>query len=103
MQTALFQILVMLGQGPAEATVIRERLRLRGDHLDIPSIPAFYRHLKSGIDEGWIEVRGQAPGERARGRPSQLYALSKAGRRALRQRATWLQKLSRLALESSGR
>lgn len=99
MHLTLFQIMAVLAGGPADAAGVLDALRGLGD--DVPSVPAFYRHLRQGIDEGWIAVEGTGPAE-GPGRPAQTYGLTPGGRSALRERGRELERFTRLALGRGG-
>lgn len=96
MQMVLFRIMVALSEGPGDANEVLERLR-RGGGFGVPSVPAFYRHLRKGLEHGWIAVDGIDAD--TRGRPAQRYALSPAGERAVEEYARELRGLTRRVLD----
>lgn len=101
MHPTLFQIMAVLGPGPSEAVGILDALREVGGEGAVPSLPAFYRHLRRALDEGWVVVEGSEPAE-GPGRPAQSYALTREGREALREHAERLERFTRLAAEGAG-
>lgn len=98
MSNTLFQILAVLRGGPQDAPGILDALRRLGDDDDVPSIPAFYRHVRSAVDAGWLVIDGVSEDGEGPGRPRQRYALSPQGREALEARAATLHRFTRLAL-----
>lgn len=101
MHLQLFQILAVLRSGPADSAGVLAELRRLAESADVPSIPGFYRHLRKGMDEGWLEIVEGEPADegRGRGRPRRVYALTPAGSRALKERARGLSSFTRLAFE----
>jgi DNA-binding PadR family transcriptional regulator len=101
MHMVLFEVLALLRHRPADASALMARL----DTLTAgkaASLPAFYRHLRRGMEEGWIEVDGgDQPG--GPGRPPQIYRITAAGEAALRDRARELKVFTTLALGGEGR
>ena len=63
-----------------------------------PSLASFYRHLKRGLDEGWIESVGEETGAKSPGRPSQRFRVTDSGLWAVRSEAARLRALAALAL-----
>jgi DNA-binding PadR family transcriptional regulator len=86
MQRSMIVILSALVDGEADSGELLARLR-RLDPTDAPSLATFYRRIKEGVDEGWIEVVAGAGGEAGRGRPAQIYRVTDAGRTAARAEA----------------
>jgi DNA-binding PadR family transcriptional regulator len=85
MQSSTLLILTALADGEGDSTELLARLRaLTGE--DAPSLATFYRRLKEGLDDGWVEVVnvGVAAGP---GRPGQIYRLTERGRAAVRAEA----------------
>jgi DNA-binding PadR family transcriptional regulator len=79
-------ILSALLDGEGDSGALIERLRrLHPD--DTPSLATFYRRLKEGLDEGWIEVVAAGGHEAGPGRPAQIYRLTDGGRAAARAEA----------------
>jgi len=101
MHLTLFQILALLGSGPADALTLLERLG-RLAPSDVPSLPALYRHLRRGLDESWLVVVGTEEGDSGPGRPRQIYRITAEGAAAVRARARALDTFTALALEESG-
>ena len=94
MNETMYRMLLALRSNDQQASDILDGLRDAGGEL--PSLAAFYRSLKSGLDEGWLEIAGNdASGP---GRPRQIYRLTSFGRRALDREARRLQALASLAL-----
>ncbi len=100
MHMTLFQILAVLRDGPLDAGVALERLSRLAPAREVPSVPSFYRHLRRGLEEGWITVQGTTDDE-GPGRPAQSYALTPDGLTALQDRSRELEAFTRLALETS--
>jgi DNA-binding PadR family transcriptional regulator len=99
MSLVLFLILAVLRERAADSATLLAELRRRAPS-EAPSIPALYRHVRRGLDEGWLDVVDAEHSE-GPGRPSRLYELTAAGRDALRARAGELATFSSLALEGS--
>ena len=79
MNETMYRVLLALRSSDQQAADILDGLRHAGS--EIPSLAAFYRSLKSGLTEGWLEIAGSdASGP---GRPRQIYTLTSFGRRAL--------------------
>lgn len=102
MRLPLFQILAILRDGPQDSAAVIDGLRDVGGPAEVPSLPAFYRHLRRAVDEGWVEIVGTEAPEEGRGRPRQVYALTGSGLEALEHRARWLERFTRLAMDGSG-
>lgn len=103
MHLTLFQILALLRDAPADASTVLDGLERLLSHEDVPSVPAFYRHLRRGLESGWIEVEGTDPPDEGPGRPARIYRLTEAGRGAVRERALELDAFTSLALGGGGR
>lgn len=102
MHMSLFQILAVLRERPSDASTLLDRLgSLTPD--DVPSLPAFYRHIRRGMEEGWIEVEGTEGPDDGPGRPARTYRLTPEGRAAVRERAVELDAITALALGRRGR
>ena len=102
MHLTLFQILALLREEPADASTVLEGLgRLLPDR-DVPSLPAFYRHLRRAMESGWVEVEGTDPDDDGPGRPARVYRLTREGAEALRERARELEAFTSLALGGEG-
>lgn len=98
MHTTLFQIMAVLRHGSAEAGAVIERLGELAPPSEVPSVPSFYRHLRRGMEEGWIRVEGAADPDQP-GRPAQAYGLTPEGEAALHERSRELEVFTRLAFE----
>ncbi len=98
MNIAVFQILVSLRQGATQASEILDAIRTMDEAAPGPSLASFYRHLKRGLDEGWIELVGEETGVKSPGRPSQRYGLTDSGLESVRSEAARLRDLAALAL-----
>lgn len=98
MNVTLFQILAVLRDGALDSAAVLESLRAVGGASEAPSLPAFYRHLRRATDAGWVEIVGRES-EEGPGRPKQLYALTPEGVEAVQERARWLERFTRLAVE----
>jgi DNA-binding PadR family transcriptional regulator len=99
MHRALFQILALLRDAPSDAASLLGGIEALTPKRG-PSMPAFYRHLRRGIEEGWVGIDGTDPRDDGPGRPSQIYRLTPHGESALREHALELQIFTRLALSS---
>ncbi len=95
MHEMTLQILGILREGTASADHIVVRLNQENDGKD-PSLATFYRHLKIGLDNGWIAIAGEA--QAGRGRPQQSYRVTDAGVEAAAIEARRLRALADLAL-----
>ncbi len=96
MNETVYQVLLTLRSSDMQAPDILDGLReISGTAT--PSLAGFYRCLKSGLDEGWLEIAGNdASGP---GRPRQIYHLTGFGQRALEKEARRLQALAAMALD----
>ncbi len=99
MHLVLFQILAVLQGEAADASSALARLEGLLPPRDVPSVPAFYRHLRRGIERGWIRPSGAYDGEQGPGRPARIYQLTRDGREAVRRRAAELDVFTSMALE----
>jgi len=95
---AVFQILISLRQGASQASEILDAIRAMDETATGPSLASFYRHLKRGLDERWIESVGEETGAKSPGRPSQRYRLTNGGLEAVRSEAARLRDLAALTL-----
>lgn len=100
MHTILFQLLAILRAEPADASALTARLRTLTPRR-VPSLPAFYRHLRRGMEEGWIAIEGTDQPE-GPGRPRQVYRLTESGLAALTEHAREMEVFTTLALEGKG-
>lgn len=102
MHLTLFQLLACLRGGPSDASGLLERLDAltRGQ---APSLPAFYRHVRRGMEEGLIVVEATDRQGSGPGRPRQLYRITAAGEASLREEAREMEVFTTLALEGKGR
>lgn len=97
MHTVLFQLLSILRQEPADASALLERLQSLTSG-SIPSLPAFYRHIRRGMEDGWIAIAGTDQQEDGPGRPRQVYRITESGTAALRNHAQEMEVFTTLAL-----
>lgn len=97
MHTILFQLLSVLQQESADASALLEGLRSLSSGSG-PSLPAFYRHIRRGMENGWIEVVGTDQPQDGPGRPRQVYRITRTGNVALRKHARELEVFTALAL-----
>lgn len=96
MHETLYQVLLPLRAGDLPAPEILDRLREIFSEGAAPSLAAFYRCLKTALDEGWLEVAGaDASGP---GRPNRIYRLTPFGHRAVEKEARRLRALAALGL-----
>jgi DNA-binding PadR family transcriptional regulator len=98
MDQPLFRVLAVLRVGSGDTGEILDRLRAIGSDAT-PSLPAFYRHLRRGMEEGWISIDGLDQGGEGPGRPRQIYALPRAGEESMRAEARRLEAFTSLALD----
>jgi len=91
----MFEILLTLRDEAGDADAILSRMGSLGTKT--PPIASFYRSLKRASDDSLLDVLDPM-GEGAPGRPRQRYAITRAGRHALRAEAVRLRRLSELAL-----
>ena len=100
MQSSTLLLLTALADGEGDSGTLLARLRvLTGD--DSPSLATFYRRLKEGIDEGWVEVLEAGPAS-GPGRPAQTYRITEAGRAAARSEAKLWRTVSDRLLRGEG-
>ena len=97
MHTVLFQLLSILRHEPADASALLERLESLTSG-STPSLPAFYRHIRRGMEDGWIVVAGTDHQEEGPGRPRQVYRITETGTAALRDHALDMEVFTTLAL-----
>jgi DNA-binding PadR family transcriptional regulator len=97
MHTILFQLLSILRQDPADASALLERLQSLTSG-SVPSLPAFYRHIRRGMEDGWIVVAGTDQQEDGPGRPPQVYRITESGTAALKAYAREMEVFTTLAL-----
>lgn len=102
MHTTLFQLMAVLRMEPADAAVLLERLENLTSGKP-PSLPAFYRHLRRGMEEGWVVVEGTDQAGEGPGRPRQVYRITASGEEALQDHASEMAVFTTLALEGKGR
>jgi DNA-binding PadR family transcriptional regulator len=100
MQNTTFLILTALADGESDSGDLLARIRtLSGE--DGPSLATFYRRLKDGLDQGWLEVVDVGVGA-GPGRPGQIYRLTERGRAAARVEARRWRELSDRLLSGEG-
>jgi DNA-binding PadR family transcriptional regulator len=100
MHSTTLLLLTALADGEGDSGTLLARLRALGGD-DAPSLATFYRRLKEGIDEGWVEVVDFGAASTP-GRPAQTYRLSDAGRAAARAEAKRWRALSDRLLRGEG-
>ncbi len=98
----LFQILAVLSElGPIDASAALERMEGVVPVGEVPSLPAFYRHLNRAIEAGWVVIEGtDEVGDERGGRPARLFRVTPEGRAAVRQRAIEIESVTRWVLRS---
>lgn len=96
MNETLYQVLLPLRAGDLSAADVLDRVREVAGAGATPSLAAFYRCLKTGMDRGWLEIAGADTS--GRGRPNRIYRLSPAGHRAVEKEARRLRALAALGL-----
>ncbi len=101
MHTILFQLLAILRTAPADASTLLERFDLLASGSP-PSLPAFYRHIRHGMEEGWIVVDGLDQPAGGPGRPRQIYRITAPGQSALAEHAREMEVFTTLALDAKG-
>jgi len=101
MHTILFQLLAILRTAPADASALLERFEMLASGSP-PSLPAFYRHVRHGMEEGWIVVDGLDQAAAGPGRPRQIYRITASGESALADHAREMEVFTTLALEAKG-
>jgi DNA-binding PadR family transcriptional regulator len=100
MQTTTFLILTALAEGESDSGELLARMRTLAGR-DGPSLATFYRRLKEGSDQGWLEVLDVGVGV-GPGRPGQIYRLTERGRAAVRAEAERWRALSERILGREG-
>ncbi|MGD8321861.1 MAG: PadR family transcriptional regulator [Gemmatimonadota bacterium] len=98
MHTTLFQLLAILRTAPADASTLLARLDTLTSGKP-PSLPAFYRHVRRGTEEGWIVVDGMDQADEGPGRPRQVYRITASGESALTGYAREMEVFTTLALQ----
>lgn len=96
MNETMLQVLLTLRSSDLQAPDILDGLRKIAGASKTPSLAAFYRGLKKGIDAGWLEVAGNDGS--GPGRPRQIYHLTPFGHRAVEKEARRLHALASIAL-----
>ena len=92
----MFQVLLTLRSNDLQAPDILDGLRKIAGESNTPSLAAFYRGLKNGLDAGWMEIAGNDGS--GPGRPRQIYHLTPFGHRAVEKEARRLHALASMAL-----
>lgn len=100
MNSLLFHVLLGLKDEPLNAEEIVARMSSLGHEAE-PPLASFYRALKRGLEEGYLEILDTEEAGR-RGRPRQRYRVTRSGRSALAAEARRLGKLVKLALGAAG-
>jgi DNA-binding PadR family transcriptional regulator len=98
MHNTTLLLLTALADGEGDSGTLLARLRALGD---APPLATFYRRLKEGIDEGWVEVLDAAE-VAGPGRPAAIYRLTEAGRSAARAEAKRWKAVSDRLLRGEG-
>ena len=96
MNTTTLRILLAISEEGCTAAEIIARLASIPGGGKIPSLPALYRHLKAGIDHGWLQVEPMDDG--TPGRPRQIYRLTSPGKKAIAHESRKLRALATFAL-----
>jgi len=91
MNSTLFQILAVLSEEATDVTTAMDRLRAILGPKHVPSLPAFYRHLRRSEEEGWVVIQGEVETPGGLGRPRKIFGLTPAGREALATEANSLE------------
>lgn len=92
-----FAILVSVMQGAESAGEILGAMLRVSKQRRKPPLASFYRTLKRALDAGWLQA-GEVAAAGTRGRPSQVYRITRKGERAVRVEADRLQHMATLAL-----
>lgn len=96
MNETVYQVLLPLRAGDMPAAEALDRVREIAGAAGTPSLAAFYRCLKTGLDEGWLEIVGADTS--GPGRPNRIYHLTPFGHRAVEKEARRLRALADLGL-----
>ncbi|HXV61581.1 MAG TPA: helix-turn-helix transcriptional regulator [Vicinamibacteria bacterium] len=99
MTEAIFHILLSLRDGPRDAEAILAQMRALAPNVKPPALASFYRALKKASAKRYLAVTRIAESG-ARGRPRQLYRITRSGRTALEAEARRLERLAMAALEA---
>jgi DNA-binding PadR family transcriptional regulator len=97
MDTITFAILVSVMQGAESAGEILDGMLRVSRQRRKPPLASLYRALKRALEAGWLELDQAAPAGN-RGRPSQVYRITRQGEKAVRSEAGRLQHMASLAL-----
>lgn len=97
MDTTTFAILVSIMQGAESADEIRDAMLRVSKQRHKPPLASFYRRLKRALDAGWLNIDGAGHAGK-RGRPSQMYRITRKGESAILAEADRLQHMATLAL-----
>ena len=97
MDTTTFAILVSVMQGAESAGEILDAMLRVSKQRRKPPLATLYRALKRGMEAGWLQVDQAAPAG-GRGRPSQVYRITRKGEKAVRSEAGRLQHMASMAL-----
>ena len=97
MDTITFAILVSVMQGAESAGEILDGVPQVSGRRSKPPLASLYRALKRAMEAGWLQVDQAAPAG-SRGRPSQVYRITRKGEKAVRSEAGRLQHMASLAL-----
>jgi DNA-binding PadR family transcriptional regulator len=97
MDTTTFAILVSVMQGAESAGDILGAMPRVSKQRGKPPLASFYRTLKRAMDAGWLQADQASPAG-GRGRPGQVYRITRKGENAVRSEAGRLQHMASLAL-----
>ena len=97
MDTMTFSILVSVMQGAESAGEILDGVLRVSKQRRKPPLASLYRAIKRAMEAGWLQVDQAAPAG-SRGRPSQVYRITRKGEKAVRSEAGRLQHMASLAL-----
>ena len=97
MDTITFAILVSVMQGAESAGEILDGVLRVSKQRRKPPLASLYRALNRAMEAGWLQVDQAAPAG-SRGRPSQVYRITRKGEKAVRLEAGRLQHMASLAL-----
>ena len=97
MDTTTFAILVSVMQGAESAGEILDVMLQVSKQRRKAPLASFYRTLKRAMEAGWLHAGEVAPAG-GRGRPSQVYRITRKGENAVRAEAGRLQHMATLAL-----
>ncbi len=97
MDTTTFAILVSVMQGAESAGEILGAMLRVSKQRRKPALASFYRTLKRALEAGWLQT-GEVASAEGRGRPSQVFRITRKVENAVRAEAGRLQHMATLAL-----